>query len=277
MRTLLRILVAVALLVGFLGILSARKGRSEARADTCAQAGRAEDCAPPDGDGCGTPAAPDCEVAAVGTGEARREGAAAPLEAATTRLPAAQVCPDAGYLCAGLAERGTWRVLRWNEHTRLIRVRVPLPPGDPARARDFQNAAARGIREWNGHPFPVRVDVSERPGPYDFVVRWATVLGGTELGHARTRWQRTRVEANLEVEDFSLATRSPFDPTRPLSPRQVELTAAHEMGHALGLPHSDRETDVMYPSNTATRLSARDFETMEALYELENGAEIMRR
>jgi len=194
---------------------------------------------------------------------------------ATTIREATDVCPGAGYLCAGLEQRGTWRVLRWNEDTSLIQVRVPLPPWeDPERARALQNAAARGIRAWHRHPFPIRVELSDREGPYDVVVHWSTTLPGTELGHASTRWRRSERLASLAVEDFSLATRSPFDVSRTLDPRQVELTAAHEMGHALGLPHSDRESDVMYPSNTATRLTARDFRTMEVLYQLENGAEI---
>ncbi len=59
-----------------------------------------------------------------------------------------------------------------------------------------------------------------------------------------------------------------------LAPQQVLLTAAHEMGHALGLPHIDSERDVMYPTNTARSLSNRDFRTLDALYRLPNGAEI---
>ena len=57
-----------------------------------------------------------------------------------------------------------------------------------------------------------------------------------------------------------------------ISPQQLLLTAAHEMGHALGLPHSDSERDVMYPTNTARSLSTRDFRTLGALYRLPNGA-----
>ena len=225
---------------------------------------------------------PSQECATEGSSGATIEsgdvGGATEGAGATTVLDGTTVCPGAGYLCAGLEQRGTWRVLRWDETTEVIQVLVPLPPWeDPDRARALQNAAARGIRAWHRHPFPIRVEVSDRPGTYDIVVRWSTTLPGTELGHASTRWKRSGSEASLDVEDFSLATRSPFDVSRTLDPEQVELTAAHEMGHALGLPHSDRESDVMYPSNTATRLTARDFRTMEVLYLLENGAEIEQR
>jgi predicted Zn-dependent protease len=68
--------------------------------------------------------------------------------------------------------------------------------------------------------------------------------------------------------------RSPGNVNSQLAPQQVLLTAAHEMGHALGLPHSDSRRDVMYPTNTARNLSNRDFRTVNALYRLTNGAEI---
>ena len=50
----------------------------------------------------------------------------------------------------------------------------------------------------------------------------------------------------------------------------------HEMSHALGIMwHSDSTRDIMYPQilpNTMAELSARDLRTVEALYELPNGA-----
>lgn len=193
-------------------------------------------------------------------------------------FPAAEVCnSDSGYLCSELERSGRQNVFRWNENTAVISVRIPTPPGEEThRARQLQEAAAKGIRAWHGHPFPIRVNFSDRPGNHDFVVNWSQVLGGTELGHAHTQWRMVNGVADLEVVDFALATRQPFDSERRLTPRQVELTAAHEMGHALGLPHSDRERDVMYPTNTAINLTRRDYRTMEALYALPNGAEIRR-
>lgn len=201
--------------------------------------------------------------------EAARHGSPPP----PTVIPASEVCLRGGYLCAGLEEGREVRVVRWHEDTGRLRIRIPAPGGvEAARARELQDAAARGIRAWHGRPFDIRVDLSDRPGDHDFVVSWFPTLGARELGRARTRWSRQDGRASLEVREFALATHDPWRPDQELRVGQVELTAAHEMGHALGLPHSDQPRDVMYPENTATRLTARDYITMSALYELENGA-----
>jgi predicted Zn-dependent protease len=156
---------------------------------------------------------------------------------------------------------------------RRLRIRIPSPSGlEGSSAREIQEAAARGVRAWHGRPFDLAVDLSDRPGDHDFVVAWSPRLGGRQLGRTGTHWVRREGTAELQVREFSLATHNPANPSRPLPPYQVELTAAHEMGHVLGLPHSDDPEDVMYPENTATRLTSRDFLTLYALYGLENGA-----
>jgi predicted Zn-dependent protease len=190
-------------------------------------------------------------------------------------LDASSVCPAAGYLCQGLEERGIRRVLRWSDDTPVIEVRVPRPSHEPSDvALRMQQAAVRGIRLWNGNPFPVRVVVSDRPADEDFAVRWVPTLGGRQLGRAESRWIRREGVETIEVRELALSTRNPDHPDRALDPGQVALTASHEMGHALGLPHSDSERDVMYPTNTASSLTSRDFRTLQALYALDNGAEI---
>lgn len=210
---------------------------------------------------------------AVGTVESVSARRAGPSE-----LPP-RVCVDAGYLCAPRDQGGERRVLRWDDGTRRIRIRVPRPQHeDPATARALQSAAASGILVWQRKPFELIIERTDRPVEADIVVRWEPRIGATELGRVETQWfQAPDGQAGMKVTDFVLATRSPFDDERLLAARQVELTAAHEMGHALGLPHSDSPSDVMYPSNTASRLSARDFTSMEALYRLENGALLPRR
>lgn len=183
-------------------------------------------------------------------------------------------CDDAGYLCGGLAAEGESRAIRWPDGTAALTVRVPLPEGvDPATARELQRQAAAGIREWQGRPLPLTVSTSTRGGaPPDVDVRWVRTLDADRVGLATVRWQVGPRGAELTVMDFVLATHAPGG--RILDPSRIRLTAAHEMGHVLGLPHSDDPADVMYRYNTATRLTYRDFRTVEVLYGLPAGARL---
>lgn len=180
-------------------------------------------------------------------------------------------CRGTAYLCADLPSTGRIQLRRWKDFDGTVVVHVPRPAmDDQGLAQRLQSAASAGIRAWNGQPFPILVD--ER-GTRDahFSVHWVPVLGGAQIGRAQTRWS---AREGLVVLALELVTLNPFS-RAPMDPAQVRLVAAHEMGHALGLGHSDEPRDVMYPTNTATSLSARDYRTLEALYALQDGTEIV--
>ena len=186
----------------------------------------------------------------------------------------AGVCRNAGYLCYGLSQRPDNRVMRWGDGTGEIRVRITSPDfEDSGEARALQRAAEQGVLTWQGTPFPIRI-LRGGQGDVDFEIRWARSLGGNQLGQTSTEWFREGDVSGMRVTGLALVTRSPFNQNFLLEAAQVRLTAAHEMGHALGLPHSDDPRDVMYPTNGAARISSSDFATMNALYRLPNGARI---
>lgn len=186
-------------------------------------------------------------------------------------VSAGDVCPGSAYLCSEPEADGRVHVRRQRARDTPLVVHVPLPDlPDRGRALELQRAASAGVRVWNGHPFAIAVDERGRR-PADVGVTWVAALGGSLIGRARTRWSPDR---GLEVLALELAFHDPAS-GRPADPAQVRLTAAHEMGHALGLPHSEEPRDVMHPTNTATSLSARDYRTLEALYALEDGTVIV--
>lgn len=198
--------------------------------------------------------------------------------ATTVVLDAEEACRDVGYLCADFEENGSHAITirRWPDATTQLRVHVPLPQGlRPERARDLQRAVIRGVQYWQRRPFPLVIDSrTDSPQKADITISFRSDLGGLQLGESQT--QVNRADGTIRAASLALTTRNPADRSFELSPQQVLLTAAHEMGHALGLLHSDSPRDVMYPTNTARSLSARDFRTLAALYRMPNGAEIRR-
>lgn len=196
-------------------------------------------------------------------------------------LEAGRACAEAGYLCAALGDRDSLRLMRWPDATARLRVRVPPAPlADRTLARALHRSAVQGILAWQGRPFQLVVDDRATAGePADVEVTWSSGLPENRLGVTEVRWQRGGTGAGRITFQVLGLTLSPTVPSRPqvaLEPHQVMLAAAHEMGHALGLPHSDAPRDVMYPRNTAASLSARDYRTLEALYALPNGAVVRR-
>jgi hypothetical protein len=223
--------------------------------------------------GCpGVPGAhPDSDTAFQGSG---------PAPGPPPTIAADTICGGAGYLCAFLLGSDPPRVGRWPDDTGTLVVRVPLPPvPDPESARALQAAAVRGIRAWEGQPFPIRV-LDRDPGagtPAHIEVHWVETLGPGQAGRVRSRWELDQAGFRFSVERFELALAvraTASEPPRPLDAEAVARVAAHEMGHALGLGHSDDPGDVMYPTNPRTDLSPRDFRTLHALYRLPAGARI---
>ena len=231
--------------------------------------------------GCGTRGAAECPPKAL-------------EEGVGVTLSAAEVCRDAGYLCF---EQRSFQVQRFNLSQGRLRVYVRLPEvGDKELAKQLQDAAIEGIMVWNGRPLPITV-TTERFLFWlaDIEVVWTRHPYNPQSGHLNSRTETRGKKLNYIVEELAISlnplpvTSGPPPDPRPnfasggggplvfkLNPDAIRAISMHEMGHALGLKHSDREGDIMYGkmSRDVSRLwvSERDFATVAALYALPNGA-----
>lgn len=212
------------------------------------------------GGGCGTAGAVECPDAAL------EEGVGVTLEASS-------VCPSAGYLCY---QRRSFQVMRWPLDKGKLRIRVPVPgflKGE--QAQSVRDAVIDGLKEWDGHPFPLVIDTSKASATPDFAVTWVSSDSDAgQAGHVVQRGMPDGKRLRYSAGDLTIVV--PQSDTGPIPLERIRATAAHELGHALGLGHSDEANDLMYYQyrRDGGRVipTARDFQTVDALYALPNGA-----
>ncbi len=157
---------------------------------------------------------------------------------------------------------------------------------------------------WHGLPLELLVFEQGDPNEMDIIVEWQPQLDDGRVGETMVATGESGNETSFRIARFVLATRPsasviqkaqeeaaaaaeaageevgdeppplPADVLYQLSLTTVEITAIHEMGHALGLPHSDSTSDVMYPELTGARLSRRDVDTVRAIYAIPVGSRL---
>jgi len=209
----------------------------------------------------------------------QRSDAAARAPAASPRVTAARdsareaaralLARDAGqtYLDSMLFSTDSL-VRRWPDRGGAP-FRVAMVEGGSA---DYQPRLAGFVRRagalWEGAGVGFWFAFTTDSGSADIVVRWTESFGnGNQAGVTDLRWANSGAVVRAYV---SLATRNVGD---SLFNDDALLGAAiHELGHAMGMPHSTDSTDVMFPVTRALALSPRDRATARLLYTLPPGS-----
>lgn len=162
-----------------------------------------------------------------------------------------------------VTQRGLWR---WN-HTDPITVYITSGKGVPHYRDEFDESLREALDDWTeATAGKFRFEIQAESQNPDITVTWTDDLHApaftSEAGNCHLQSSGTGI-AHATVQLLTV------DPTEsaPLGREMLHNIALHELGHALGLNgHSPIEGDIMHPILKSAGLSARDVNTVLAIY-----------
>jgi len=153
---------------------------------------------------------------------------------------------------------------RGGQAFRLAIIEGGSPDYDPRMADFVREAVSRWESAGLGYWYSWTSDTTEA----DITFGWRKTFGlRNQAGQTDLSWDRA---GNVLHASVVLATRTGED---SLFTDEALLDAAiHEVGHAMGMPHSTDSADVMFPTTRTGVLTERDLATARLLYSLPPGS-----
>jgi hypothetical protein len=188
--------------------------------------------------------------------------------------PAARVRATLGEVMSGAAGTYIDRLLadrdstleRWPKHVaEPLTVWIDTATELSGVLTQYPQTVRSAFGEWASTGIPLRFVFVSSPRDAEIKVRWTDRLPHKT---GSTTWRTDRYGV-LTSGDIVLATH--ISDGYPLDSRGMRAIALHEVGHALGLSHSQDARDIMAPLVRVDELSPSDRGTIRLLYSLPIG------
>jgi hypothetical protein len=174
---------------------------------------------------------------------------------------------DGTYLDSLLAETDSV-VTRWIDR-RTLRVRLVSDSSMAGWTPALLAEARAAMHAWEGNAAGLVLQEIAGADSADVTVRWVPTLpDSTQVGTTNVTWGP---DGEIHFAAIQLALMRKQD-GRVLAPADRIQVAVHEFGHALGLPHSGDQADVMFHTSPVNSPSGRDQATLRLLYAVPPGS-----
>jgi hypothetical protein len=177
---------------------------------------------------------------------------------------------EAGTYILHMLEQRNHMLQRWPDRTaEPLRVWIQPSASFPDWDLTFPLLAERAFDDWHAAGFPIRFDMVRDSATADIQILFVEQMpkdDSLRIGVARLRYDNT---GTIHQAWVTIATHD--NRGRPIPADFVAGTARHEIGHVLGLGHSYRTTDVMFPESRTPVISDFDRATLHLIYTLPPG------
>src|SRR4051812_13652312 len=157
-------------------------------------------------------------------------------------------------------------VRRWPDRSGVpLRVSIVEggAPGYQPRMAEYVHEA---LERWESVGTGIRFATVDDTTQADILVHWIDHFDFDRAGQTDLTWDQA---GRVRKAAILLALRTNTGISLP-DPALLTV-AVHEVGHAIGLPHSPDTNDVMFPATQTGTLSDRDRRTVQVLYQLPPG------
>lgn len=188
------------------------------------------------------------------------------------------------YMCAGGHTKNSLQMVRWLPEEFPITVYIPPVQFKDTNSETYASWVRASFAAWTQHLPGLRFKYVNRPEEASMRIQWHEAFAQEDPAWGKATLPQAYIDPKTRKirhqSTLFLATKAQigtgFSSTKPIPFSQQEFVAitTHEVGHALGLLHSDSEGDLMYPAimrfTAASQwgLSQRDILTLKRIYAL---------